>query len=137
MNRKISLALVSMSTAVLLSGATIAIPLVASAALTEAQIQSILSLLQSFNTDQSTINNVNASLRGQATSGTAPATAGACAFTRDLTMGSKGDDVTCLQNYLIGTGHFTFSGGATGYFGSVTQSAVSAWQSANAVSPAV
>src|SRR3989338_3261057 len=134
-HRKVAAAVVSVSTAILLAGSAL-VP-VASAALTEAQIQSILSLLQSFNTDQATINNVNASLRGQATSGTAPATAGACAFTRDLTMGSKGDDVTCLQNYLIGTGHFTFSGGATGYFCSVTQSAVSAWQSANAVSPAV
>ncbi|KKT91790.1 MAG: hypothetical protein UW93_C0003G0070 [Parcubacteria group bacterium GW2011_GWC1_45_13] len=134
MNRKISLALVSMSTAVLLSGATIAIPLVASAALTEAQIQSILSLLQSFNTDQTTINNVNSSLRGQATSGSA-GTSAACTFTRDLTMRARGDDVTCLQNYLISTGHFTFADGATGYFGSVTQSAVSAWQAANGVSP--
>ncbi|MBI2673984.1 MAG: peptidoglycan-binding protein [Candidatus Zambryskibacteria bacterium] len=61
----------------------------------------------------------------------------ACTFTRSLTMGSQGADVTCLQNYLTGTGHFTFAGGATGYFGSVTKAAVAAWQAANGVAPAV
>lgn len=65
----------------------------------------------------------------------APA-AGKCSFTRSLTVGVRGDDVTCLQNYLTGTGHFTYAGGATGYFGSITQSAVAAWQAANGVSPA-
>lgn len=58
-----------------------------------------------------------------------------CSFTRDLTLGSKGDDVTCLQNSLKSTGHFTYAGGATGYFGGITKSAVSAWQAANGVSP--
>lgn len=58
----------------------------------------------------------------------------ACSFTRDLTVGSQGADVTCLQNFLMGTGHFTFAGGATGYFGAITQAAVAAWQAANGVS---
>lgn len=61
---------------------------------------------------------------------------GGCGFTRDLTVGSSGADVTCLQDYLTGTGHFTFSGGSTGFFGPVTQSAVAAWQAANGISPA-
>ncbi len=61
----------------------------------------------------------------------------ACTFTRSLTVGSSGADVTCLQNYLTGTGHFTFSGGSTGYFGPITQAAVAAWQAANSVAPAV
>lgn len=69
-------------------------------------------------------------------SSSAPA-AGKCAFTRSLTMGARGDDVTCLQDYLTSTGHFSFSGGSTGYFGSVTKNAVAAWQAANSVSPAV
>lgn len=60
----------------------------------------------------------------------------ACTFTRSLTVGSSGADVTCLQNYLTSTGHFTFAGGATGYFGPVTRTAVAAWQAANGVSPA-
>lgn len=61
----------------------------------------------------------------------------ACTFTRSLTIGSQGADVTCLQDYLTSTGHFNFSGGSTGYFGPITQSAVAAWQAANGVAPAV
>src|SRR3990167_8291007 len=49
-----------------------------------------------------------------------------CTFTRSLTIGSTGADVTCLQNYLTGTGHFTFSGGSTGYFGPISQARYSA-----------
>jgi len=61
---------------------------------------------------------------------------GCYAFTRDLYNGvGSGDDVTALQDYLTGTGHFTFSGGSTGYFGPITQAAVSAWQAANGVAP--
>ncbi len=65
-----------------------------------------------------------------------PSSGAACSFTRDLTVGVRGDDVTCLQDYLTGTGHFTFSGGSTGFFGPITRSAVAAWQAANGVSPA-
>lgn len=63
-------------------------------------------------------------------------TSSTCSFTRDLTLGSQGADVTCLQQYLTSTGHYAFSGGATGYFGQVTASAVAKWQSANGVTPA-
>ncbi len=59
----------------------------------------------------------------------------ACAFTRPLTVGSQGADVTCLQDYLTPT-YFKNAGGSTGYFGPVTASAVAAWQTANGVSPA-
>ncbi len=55
-------------------------------------------------------------------------------FTRDLTVGSQGADVTALQNYLAAKGYFNVA--ATGYFGSITASAVAAWQSANGVMPA-
>ena len=64
----------------------------------------------------------------------APA-AGAYTFTRALTIGSTGADVTALQNYLIGAG-YAIPAGATGYFGSQTASAVAAWQTANGVMPA-
>lgn len=111
----------------------------AHAALTESQIQSILSLLQSFGADASTIANVDASLRGTTPSApstpSTPSTAGCYTFTRDLTLGSQGADVTALQAFLRMKGHFTHPTD-TGYFGAVTQAAVSAWQSANGVSPA-
>ncbi len=132
--RKIVTALIVVA---MIFGAMFAFTSVKAYALTEAQIQSILSLLSSFGSDQGVIDNVNASLRGQATSGTGSTGTTACSFSASLTMGSKGADVTCLQDYLTGTGHFTFSGGSTGYFGSVTKSAVAAWQAANGVAPAV
>lgn len=69
--------------------------------------------------------------------GSAATGATACTFTGSLTLGSSGAQVTCLQDYLTSTGHFTFSGGSTGYFGPITQSAVAAWQAANGVAPAV
>jgi peptidoglycan hydrolase-like protein with peptidoglycan-binding domain len=59
---------------------------------------------------------------------------GCYAFTRDLTVGATGADVTALQNYLAAKGYFSVA--ATGYFGPITQASVSAWQSANGVMPA-
>jgi hypothetical protein len=47
-------------------------------------------------------------------------------FTRDLTVGSSGADVTALQN-VVGVSP------ATGYFGSITKAAVQAYQAANGV----
>jgi len=67
--------------------------------------------------------------------GSSVSTADKCSFTRSLTVGSRGDDVTCLQNYLKGAGHLSVN--ATGYFGSLTKAAAASWQSANGVSPAV
>lgn len=83
-----------------------------------------------------TISSLQVQLASMTGGSTAPA-AGSCGFTRSLTMESEGADVTCLQDYLTGTGHFTFSGGSTGYFGSITRTAVAAWQAANGVAPAV
>jgi len=59
-----------------------------------------------------------------------------CTFTGDMTIGSTGTEVTCLQKYLQGMGYFTFANGATGYFGLVTQQAVAKWQTASDVNPA-
>jgi len=49
-------------------------------------------------------------------------------FTRDLTVGSTGADVTALQNKLGVTP-------ATGYFGAITKAAVVAYQAANGITP--
>lgn len=57
-------------------------------------------------------------------------------FTRSLTVGSQGADVRALQDYLTTTGHYSYSGGSTGVFGSVTRSAVASWQAANGISSA-
>jgi peptidoglycan hydrolase-like protein with peptidoglycan-binding domain len=72
---------------------------------------------------------------GTTTTTTTTTSMGAYTFTRSLTVGSEGADVTALQTYLIGAG-FSIPAGATGYFGSQTQAAVAAWQTANMVAPA-
>ncbi|GEM_PF-1908165 len=59
-----------------------------------------------------------------------------CSFTRDLTTGSSGQDVTRLQQYLTTTGDYTFPEGPTGYFGSVTEQAVQSWQARSGILPA-
>lgn len=57
-----------------------------------------------------------------------------CGFTRDLTVGARGTDVTCLQNALIAAGHLG-AGYNTGYFGALTKAAVMKWQAAAGVTP--
>ena len=105
----------------------------------ESQIQSILSLLASFGADQSVINNVNASLRGQAGAGTSGAASGA--FTRDLDVGSTGDDVKALQVFLNTHGYPLASSGPgssgneTSTFGGLTQAALAKFQAAKGISP--
>ena len=84
----------------------------------QAQISALLAQIQSL----------------QAQLGGTTVVAGACSFTRDLTIGVTGADVTCLQNYLISRG-FSIPAGATGYFGTQTQGATASWQAANGVSP--
>ncbi|HEY0010909.1 MAG TPA: peptidoglycan-binding protein [Candidatus Paceibacterota bacterium] len=56
-------------------------------------------------------------------------------FSRDLTIGSMGSDVTALQNWLIGRG-FVIAAGATGYFGGQTQAALARYQASVGISPA-
>ncbi len=59
----------------------------------------------------------------------------ACTFTRSLTVGSRGADVTCLQNVLVAGGFLSVT--PTGYFGSLTKAAVAKWQASAGVTPAV
>ena len=108
------------------------------ASLSSAQVQSILSLLSSFGADSATIANVQAALTGQPSTGgstSGSTTTAGCSFTKDLTMGSTGSEVTCLQKALI-AGGFSIPAGATGYFGGQTKTAVIAWQKSAGVSPA-
>jgi peptidoglycan hydrolase-like protein with peptidoglycan-binding domain len=60
---------------------------------------------------------------------------------RDLTVGSRGSDVTWLQDYLIAqnAGSAAVSlkaAGATGYFGSLTRAALAEYQAAKGITPA-
>lgn len=56
-------------------------------------------------------------------------------FSKDLTLGSSGADVTALQNWLISKGH-AIAAGATGYFGAQTKAALSAYQASAGITPA-
>lgn len=76
--------------------------------------------------------------------GGTPGTGGAfaaCTFTKDLTLGSKGADVKCLQQGLNASGYPVAATGAgspgneTEYFGALTKAALGKWQAANNVSP--
>ncbi len=113
--RKCSITVVSIATVVSLSGAGALMPV--AYALTAAEIQAQIDVLLA------SIKSLQAQL-------SAVGGAGACSFTRDLTVGVKGDDVKCLQQYLSVSP-------TSGYFGPLTKAAVAKWQSANGVSPAV
>jgi peptidoglycan hydrolase-like protein with peptidoglycan-binding domain len=62
-------------------------------------------------------------------------------FTRDLTMGSTGDDVKQLQMFLNNNGYAVAASGVgskgmeTMYFGGLTQAAVSKYQAAKGIAP--
>ena len=96
-------------------------------ALTTAQI---VELLSGLGVSADVIAAITAA-EGGSTTGTSCPT-----LTADQTVGSRGAEVTALQTYLIGAGQ-TIPAGATGYFGSQTVAALSAWQAANGVTPAV
>ncbi|MDP3727527.1 MAG: peptidoglycan-binding domain-containing protein, partial [bacterium] len=116
--------IVSLSTAAMLSGVGALLPQVALAVTIDELLAQIAAL-------QAQVT----ALQGASTP------AGKCSFTRDLTVGVTGDDVKCLQQYLNSTANKVASSGVgspgseTMYFGSLTRLAVSAWQSANSVSP--
>jgi len=56
-------------------------------------------------------------------------------FTRNLTLGSQGSDVTALQNILISQSYLG-AGYDTGYFGHLTEGALVKFQLAHGISPA-
>ncbi|MES2225719.1 MAG: peptidoglycan DD-metalloendopeptidase family protein [Patescibacteria group bacterium] len=70
-----------------------------------------------------------------------PAVITSGSFARDLTIGSRGDDVAALQQILIASASgpqasALATAGATGYFGALTQAALAEYQAAHGISPA-
>jgi len=112
------------------------------AALTSAQVSSIISLLQSFGADAATIANVQASLTGGTPTTPTPGTGGACpALSRSLQQGSTGADVLALQKFLNANAATQVSvsgagspGLETTFFGPATAAAVKKFQTLNNVS---
>jgi len=114
-------------------------PNVNAATLSEDQIDSILSLLESFGAGTDTINDVESALRGEPVDNDdddTPSGECMCEFTRNLYPGMEGEDVKCLQEYLNDAGYTVASSGVgspgneTMYFGSLTRAAVKEWQDA-------
>jgi peptidoglycan hydrolase-like protein with peptidoglycan-binding domain len=112
---------------------------VRAAALTDSQVQAILGLLSSFNTDAEVVRTVESALRGGtpgAGSVVAPLAqsgAGACvALVRSLSRGAQdtttGGEVSKLQQFLAQYPAVYPEGLVTGYFGEATERAVARWQ---------
>jgi hypothetical protein len=138
---------VAVAASLLVSAFAIA-PSAQAAALTQSQISSIVSLLQSFGADAQTIANVQASLNGQPTSGgsTGGSTGGTAScsvsWTRDLQQGSTGSDVMALQKTLnmwpdtmVAASGAGSPGNETTTFGPATKAAVIKFQTKYNVTP--
>jgi peptidoglycan hydrolase-like protein with peptidoglycan-binding domain len=78
---------------------------------------------------------LTASAFADSTTTTTTTTTASTTFTRNLTVGSRGSDVTALQTILASKGYLMVS--PTGYFGTLTKRALAAWQAAAGISPAV
>ncbi|MCX6702914.1 MAG: peptidoglycan-binding domain-containing protein, partial [Candidatus Wolfebacteria bacterium] len=120
--KKIASIGLSIATIVTLSGSILPAS-AATAADIQAQINALLAQIQS--------------LQSQLSSSTGTSATTSYSFTRDLTVGSKGADVTALQNFLIGQPSAMWPSGqaATGYFGNVTKAAVAKFQAAVGLTP--
>lgn len=64
--------------------------------------------------------------------------ASAATYTRDLTIGSTGADVSSLQATLVSKGKLVMPAGVSmGYFGSLTKTALASYQASAGIAPAV
>ncbi len=65
-----------------------------------------------------------------------PAGAQTTTFSSNLTVGSRGAEVSALQQTLINGGYLTAVTAPTGYFGAATKAALAKWQAASGITPA-
>lgn len=102
----------------------------------QTQIKELVARVASLQLQLKTVPTTQLPSVGSATpSVSAPAKHRVCSIlARNLSQGTRGDDVRGLQEFLSAEGYL--STGATGYFGPLTQTAVATWQAAEGV-PAV
>ncbi len=128
---------VAVSTAIWLSGAAAIVPVAGAQTLTVEQLQAQINQLLAL------ISQLQGQLAAQTGGTTGGAVAVSCSFTRDLTLGSTGDDVKCLQQTLNANGYQVSASGAgspgneSSYFGPATRAALAKWQAAKGVTPSV
>src|SRR5438552_3394844 len=107
----VSIALTAI-TATYMSGALLFVPVASAQSTTDLQAQ-IAALLAQVQQLQSQLGNHSSIMSSS--------------FSRDLTVGSKGDDVSALQQLLISNGFLNIAA-PTGYFGGLTKAALVKWQ---------
>lgn len=124
--KKVSSIILSATTTIWLSGAAAIMPIANAQTVAELQAQ-IAALLAQIN-----------ALQGQLSGIQGGGASSSYNYTRDLTIGSKGDDVSALQNFLMGQSGAQWPSGqsATGYFGSITKAALANYQASAGISPA-
>jgi peptidoglycan hydrolase-like protein with peptidoglycan-binding domain len=101
-------------------------PFLASAATAsdlQAQVQGLLTQIQTLQSQG------GATVSGNVRS--SPAISSCITFNRSLSIGSRGSDVTSLQQFLSSQGYLNVS--ATGYFGVMTRAALGKWQVQNGI----
>ena len=113
-SKKFVSAVLMTTTAVWMSGATLLIPIAQAQTTADLQAQ-IAGLLAQ-------IAQLQIQLGGGSSAGTVATT-----FTQDLTVGSRGTQVSALQQILISGGYLTAVTAPTGYFGLATKAAVTKW----------
>lgn len=107
-----------------------------------AQVPDATALLNLLSNNPALMQQLLQMVGGTGTTGGMPAMTGGCSFTRDLTIGSTGEDVKCLQVWLNSHG---FPVAATGpgsmgmetmTFGPLTETALKMYQASAGISPA-
>lgn len=114
--------------ALFVTGIVVAPAAAQAAALTEAQIKSVVELVASFGADTSIVKNVEASLRGQSASTTSEEGKELLKLKAFLKTGANGDDVRILQKILASDPVVYPEGLVTGFFGPLTETAVKRFQ---------
>jgi len=122
--------LISLSVGLALLAST-ALP-ASAATLTTSQVQAVISLLQAFGVDSSTITNVQQTLTGAQTNTTNTAATSTTAFSSSmigfLRLGDKGDGVIILQTILAADPSIYPERLISGMFGPLTQKALKLYQ---------
>ncbi|HTR18678.1 MAG TPA: peptidoglycan-binding domain-containing protein [Candidatus Paceibacterota bacterium] len=107
------------------------VPLVASAQSTNASVSALLAQITALQQQIATLTGSTSAATSAASTGGSYVPAACPLLTRSLSLGASGADVASLQSFLIAQGDLQAS--ATGYFGTLTQAAVSQWQQQHGV----